>query len=193
MDTELKSTCVFKMLTELLPLVERKQKGIMSPSLKNIFIQICLLQTVLRIHLLCLPALLSHKKTVCKQVDVHQTDTRNISKVFCGVHKGENHSELRTKDKKWKRLKQMCSHDKNILYLWWEERCTHNPLRESSHGCVFLSSSTPLHFTSTGSAVCQLPALTELLIMWTQTWRAFITLCRCPTLALTITHPLLSH
>lgn len=36
---------------------------------------------------------------------------------------------------------------------------THNPLKESCLDVFLWSSSTPLHFTSTGSAVCQLPLL----------------------------------
>lgn len=77
---------------------------------------------------------------------------------------------------------------KYILKLWWEDRCTHNPLRGSSHGSFFTS-----FYLNRKCSVPTPRSQTELLIMWTHTWCAFITLCRCPTIALTITHPHLCH
>lgn len=94
----------------------------------------------------------------------------SISKIFSGGQKGQNHSELQTKNKE-KQIKcatfLVCSRDRNVS--WWKGRQTHNPLEEAEGLCVFLwsSSSTTLHFTSTGSAVCQLsPPQTGLLTMW---------------------------
>lgn len=58
--------------------------------------------------------------TWCYSRQTH-ADTKSISKIFYGGHKGQNHSELKTKDKKWN--KKTVSHTFQS-HGWWEGRRT---------------------------------------------------------------------
>lgn len=122
-----------------------------------------------------------------KTLDVHHTDTWGAYQRFSNT-KDKITLSYEPKTRNGEKSKTPVQ---PLIKLWWEDRCTHNPMRERA---AMVLSSTALHFTSAGSASVPTPrSQTELLIMWTHTWRAFITLCRCPTVALTITHPQLSH
>lgn len=92
----------------------------------------------------------------------------SFSKIFCGGHKGHKSRWATNQRRDGNKLKPHLS----LHPEWWNitfQSCrkgtwTHDPLCESGHTSFVLSSSSsssssapPLHFTSTGSGVCQHP------------------------------------
>lgn len=154
-NTGFKRTCVFKTKPELLPWVKGNKRDLL---LKNIYIQICLLQTGFKNHRSC-----SLYNEVTKRLWVHSRGLtadrlmhRHEEHIKDSLWRTQRTKSLWATNQRWEMeinwnemsdLFSACSHDGNVSESCWEGRRTHNP------------SSTPLHFTSTGSAVCQLPAL----------------------------------
>lgn len=90
----------------------------------------------------------------------------SFSKIFSGGHKGQKSCWATNQRRDGNKLKPHLS----LHPVWWniifqscrEGTWTYDPLCESGHASFLLSSSSsssspPLHFTSTGSGVCQHP------------------------------------
>lgn len=148
---------------------------------------------------------MSHKNTVCVHEGTHHTDSytdmSTMSEIFCGGHIGQNHwatNQRRNGNKltsvsastllsQCAAMMKMCqSHGEREggpILLW--ERPAVGP-HFSFLLCHFILPQQEVQCANSSSQ-------TELVILWTHTQCAFITLCRCPTLALTITHLHLSY
>lgn len=141
-----------------------------------------------------LPGVKGNKRDrfICSRKNIFIQILESISKISSGGRKGQNHSELQTKNKE-KQIKcatfSVCSHDRNVS--WWKGRQTQSPVEETE-GFRYLSS---IFFYNTSfylnrkCSVPTFPSSDSTLNHVTHSRRAFFTLCSCQTLALTITTP----